>query len=65
MGAGKRLISQLEKHAVELGIKTLNAGVSVDALKFFMSIGFELVQVNKNIVCGEIALHNIMKKNIG
>jgi len=61
-GVGRELYRALEDDAHRLGVTCLYAEVSVPAKPFFVSIGFEIVEEQVNLVCGAPAGRFIMRK---
>ncbi len=61
-GIGKALLATLESEAVELGVSTIFADVSITARSFFLARGFSITQANSNFILGHSAPNFRMQK---
>ena len=61
-GIGKALLATLESEAVELGVSTIFADVSITAKSFFLSRGFSITEAKSNIILGHPAPNFRMQK---
>jgi GNAT superfamily N-acetyltransferase len=63
-GVGTALYRALETEARRQGVTVLYAEVSVPARPFFLSMGFEIVEEQVNLVCGAPAKRFVMRKRL-
>ena len=54
-GIGTALMQAIISDALKLGVNTLNANVSLTAVDFFRSHGFEIITETNKLVCGKPA----------
>lgn len=63
-GAGSELLRTITAEALQLGLKSLHAEVSVTAEPFFTKKGFQVLEERNPIICGAPAKQYIMRKEI-
>ena len=64
MGVGRSLYGAIEAEARRLGLSCLRAEVSITAKDFFLSMGFEILKEQNNVVCGAVAKNYLMRKEL-
>ena len=63
-GVGSALMRAVVEHAERVGASHITARVSLTAVDFFLSQGFEIIAETNNIVCGSPARQFEMKKSL-
>ncbi len=63
-GIGTLLFQAVEAEARRTGTRSLHAEVSTTAKAFFLAKGFEIVEEQKNLVCGAVARNFRMRKQL-
>jgi len=63
-GIGKALLATLEIKAIQAGLETIFADVSVTARSFFLSQGFGIIEAKSTVVLGHPAPNFRMQKRL-
>ena len=63
-GVGKLLFRAVEHEALRIKLPLLFTEVSLNARNFFLSRGFEVVEEERNVICGTVAPRFRMQKRL-